>query len=120
MKSINKNLNIAQVPAQPILMNLNNLTHYKMYCPIMHIDVCPEWASRVDLENFKKDPPDVFLYYSFSDEILLAFEDVFRSGEKSNIRRIEEWLNSGSAMKFEDKIMVPSTPGSVLYVYSKI
>jgi hypothetical protein len=118
-KSINKNLNIAQVPAQPILMNLNNLTHYKMYCPIMHIDVCPEWASRTDLENFKKDPPDVFLYYSFSDETLLAFEDVFRDGEKSNIRRIREWLNSGSAMKFEDKIMVPSTPGSFLYVYSK-
>jgi hypothetical protein len=118
-KSINKNLNIAQVPAQPILMNLNNLTHYKMYCPIMHIDVCPEWASRIDLENFKKDPPDVFLYYSFSDETLLAFEDVFRDGEKSNIRRISEWLNSGSAMKFEDKIMVPNTPGSFLYVYSR-
>jgi hypothetical protein len=118
-KSINKNLTIAQVPAQPILMNLNSLNHYKMFCPIMHIDVCPESASRVDLENFKEDPPDVFLYYSFGDGALLSFEDSFRDGKKSNIRRIEEWVNSGSAMKLEDKIEVPNTPDSFLYIYSK-
>ena len=118
-KSISRNLTIAQVPAQPILMDLNNLTHYKMSCPIMHIDVCPESASRVDLNSFQKDPPDVFLYYSFGVGTLLAFEEEYRDGQKSNIRRIEEWLNSGSAMKFEDRIKVPNIPDSFLYVYSK-
>ena len=85
----------------------------------MHIDVCPESASRVDLNSFQKDPPDVFLYYSFGVGTLLAFEEEYRDGQKSNIRRIEEWLNSGSAMKFEDRIKVPNIPDSFLYVYSK-
>lgn len=118
-RSISTNLTIAQVPAQPILMDLNNLTHYKMFCPIMHIDICPESASKADLDNFQRDPPDVFLYYSYGDNVLLGFEEVFREGKRSNIRRIQEWLASGSAMKFEDKIRVPSTPDSFLYVYSK-
>lgn len=118
-ESISRNLTIAQVPAQPILMNLNNLTHYKMFCPVMHIDVCPESASRVDLNNFQKNPPDVFLYYSFGVETLFGLEEAFRDGQKSNIRRIEEWLNSGSAMKFEDRIKVPNMLNSFLYVYSK-
>ena len=117
--STRKNLTIAQVPAQPILMNLNNLTHYKMFCPIMHIDICPESASKVDLDNFQKVPPDVFLYYSFSEPTLRAFEEIFRDGKETNIRRIEEWLASGSAMKLEDKIRVPNIQDSFLFIYSK-
>lgn len=118
-RSASTNLTIAQVPAQPILMDLSNLTHYKMFCPIMHIDICPESASRVDLDNFRINPPDVFIYYSFGSETLLAFEEFFRDGKKSNIRRIQEWVTSGSEMKFEDKIRVPNVPDSFLYVYSK-
>jgi hypothetical protein len=112
-------LTIAQVPAQPILMDLNKLTHYKMFCPIMHIDVCPESASRVDLDNFQRNPPDVFLYYSFGNETLLAFEEVFRDGKKSNIRRIQDWLTSESTLNLEDKIPIPNVPNTFLYVYSK-
>jgi hypothetical protein len=118
-RSASTNLTIAQVPAQPILMDLSNLTHYKMFCPIMHIDICPESASRVDLDNFLINPPDVFIYYSFGSEILLAFEEFYRDGKKSNIRRIQEWVTSGSEMKFEDKIRIPNIPDSFLYVYSK-
>jgi hypothetical protein len=90
-----------------------------MFCPIMHIDICPESASRVDLDNFLINPPDVFIYYSFGSEILLAFEEFYRDGKKSNIRRIQEWVTSGSEMKFEDKIRIPNIPDSFLYVYSK-
>jgi len=118
-KSMRADLTIAQVPAQPILMDLNNLTHYKMFCPIMHIDVCPESASRVDLDNFRRNPPDVFLYYSFGNETLLAFEEAFRDGKKSNIRRIQDWLTSESTLNLEDKIPIPNVPDTFLYVYSK-
>lgn len=118
-KSISRNLTIAQVPAQPILINLNNLTHYKMFCPVMHIDVCPESASGVDLDNFRRNPPDIFLYYSLGNETLLAFEEIFRDGKKSNIRRIQDWLTSESALYLEDKIPIPNVPDAFLYVYSK-
>jgi hypothetical protein len=109
---------IAELPAQPILDSFSTLKQYRLNCPIMHIDVCPESAAIVDLRRIEANPPAVFVYFDFGTPLLKDFENVYRFGKISTIRKIRDNLLSDSRYRLASTISDPADPNSKVYIFS--
>lgn len=83
-------------PMQPVISELSLLKKYRVNCPIMHFDICPDNEAEKDFKNFKMNPPDLVVLFDLGMDFIDINEKAWRDGKISTYRRIQEFfLESG-------------------------
>lgn len=96
VKSMDSDLKILVFPMQPVISELSLLTNYRLNCPIMHFDVCPDNEAEKDLKKFKQNPPDLVVLFDLGMDFIDSNEIAWRDGKISTYRKIQEFfLESG-------------------------
>ena len=95
-KSTKPDPKIVIFPMQPVISELSSLTKYRLNCPILHFDVCPDNEAVKDLKNFKRNPPDLVVLFDLGMDFINSNEKIWRDGKISTYREIQEFfLESG-------------------------
>jgi hypothetical protein len=114
-RNTNPSSTLAVLPSQPIFYAFSKLKKYDLYCPIMHIDICPETASKVDLDHIQKKPPSVLVFFDLGASTMNALEAFYRNGQKSNISKILDFAKSHYHSR--SVIEVPNLNDVKVYVF---
>jgi hypothetical protein len=95
-ESIDSDPKILIFPMQPVISELSSLTKYRLNCPILHFDVCPDNEAKKDLKNFKRNPPDLVVLFDLGMDFIISNEKTWRDEKISTYRKIQEFfLESG-------------------------
>jgi len=95
-KSTDPDPKIVIFPMQPVISELSLLTKYRLNCPILHFDVCPDNEAEKDLKNFKNNPPELVVLFDLGMDFINSNEKVWRDEKISTYREIQEFfLESG-------------------------
>ncbi len=95
-KSTDLDPKIVVFPMQPVISELSLLTKYRLNCPIMHFDVCPDNEAEKDFKNFKMSPPDLVVLFDLGMDFIDSNEKAWRDEKISSYRKIQEFfLESG-------------------------
>lgn len=68
---------------------------YKLNCPILWWDICPEQLSEEDFRKIQTDPPTGIIWGVVPESVIRAHEMGFRGGQISAIRKIQDWILEG-------------------------
>lgn len=104
-------------PMQPVISKLSSFTKYRLNCPILHFDVCPDNEAMKDLKNFKRNPPDLVVLFDLGMDFINSNEKVWRDEKISTYREIQEFfLESGrySTLKIVQSNSVSSSDVYIL------
>jgi hypothetical protein len=93
------------------LSELLDLQRYPSRCVVLWWDVCPESESQKDLIQLRKNPPRYALISIEPDEIVEDNELVWRFGEDSSLRSIQEFFTT-RVKTGEYKVLFRMAPSS--------
>ena len=83
-------------PMQPIVGRMSNLSNYRMNCPILHFDVCPDNEGQKDLQSIMENPPDLVILFDLGKQFVELNEQTWRDGQISTYRKTQNFfLKSG-------------------------
>jgi hypothetical protein len=83
-------------PMQPIVGHMSELSSYRLNCPILHFDVCPDNEAEKDLQAIMRNSPDLVILFDLGEQFVNVNEQVWRGGQVSVYRKMQNFfLQSG-------------------------
>jgi len=110
---------IVTFPMQPIITEMSELPRYKLNCPILHFDICPDDQAQVDLQMLRSNPADIVVLFDLGSEFILENERVWRSGNNSTYSKIQDYLLNGKRYIVIYKIRPDDFNLSTVYILAK-
>jgi hypothetical protein len=92
LKSNISNPKILTFPMQPIVGEMSELSRYRLNCPILHFDICPDNEALVDFERFAKKPPNLVVLFDLGADFIDLNERAWRGGQVSVYRDIQNFF----------------------------
>jgi hypothetical protein len=83
---------IMSFPMQPIVTEMSSFRKYRLNCPILHFDVCPDNEAFKDLKKFERNPPDLVVLFDLGRNFIESNERSWRSGQISVYRNIQDFF----------------------------
>jgi hypothetical protein len=83
---------IMTFPMQPIVTEMSSFRKYRLNCPILHFDVCPDNEAVKDLKKFERNPPDLVVLFDLGRNFIELNERSWRSGQISVYRNIQDFF----------------------------
>lgn len=118
----NRKASLISLPAQPTISNIIsndwNL-RYKVYCPVLWVDICSEKAAQKTVTQILNNPPDYLIYFSLPDVSLLSLEKGFRAGKYSSLRYLQDQLKAESVFQKVGEIKAEELGESKVEIYKK-
>lgn len=91
-KSTGSDPKVLIFPMQPVIYELSSFSNYRLNCPIMHFDVCPDNEADKNFEKIKRNPPDLVVLFDSGMSYIYSNEKAWRDGKISTYRKIQEFL----------------------------
>lgn len=103
----------------PTLTLFNVLTHRKVptYMPVHYFDVCSDEVAIADAEYLTNNPPKIVIWYELSEISWLAHEQLFRSGQRSGQRALQNFYYTTVHEKYSMEVSVDNNQGGTIEVW---
>ena len=107
---------IVTFPMQPVINEISGLPRYKLNCPILHFDICPDNQAQIDLKSFKRVSPDLVVLFDLGVDFVIANEKTWRSGNVSVYSKIQNYFLYSGRYEVVRKIPPNSSNLSTVYI----
>lgn len=103
----------------PTITLFNVLTHRKVptYMPIHYFDVCSDETAIADAEYLNTHLPKIVLWDELGEERWAAHEQLFRGGERSGQRALQDFYNTTVHEKYSLEVSVENNLGENIEVW---
>ena len=108
-KSNGKNPRLFVFPMEPIIYDLSKIEQYRVNCPILHFDICPERVATLDLKRIMQDPPEIVVLFDLGKDFIRSNEATFRGGKNSAYQSILKYFVKSRDYTLVDSLLPDGT-----------